>query len=294
MKYSYATIALPTLNPSDAITEVAAAGFRGIEWKVGEAPHAMSSSASYFLSGNRATLDPENTDAADIRTRCTDAGLDIVGLGPYLDVGDFAGLAAVVSFAVELGAPQIRLQAPRTTPPDINYVVEYDRTVRFLEEAERLGRDTGVRTVLEMHHITIAPSASLAHSLVEQFDPSVIGVIYDVGNLVWEGYESHRIALQILGPYLHHVHLKNAAAERVTADPPRWAYTWTPLEDGLVDVAGFLDLLASLGYDGWISIEDLSRQRHPLDTLKHNAAILQNMPQARWFGAHSTTTSITP
>lgn len=139
MRYSYATIALPTLDPADAITEVSAAGFRGIEWKVGEASHAMSSSASTFLSNNRTTLDPDTTDAAAIRTQCAAAGLDIVGLRPYLDVRDLDCLASALSFAVDLGAPQIRLQAPRKTSTDIDYVVEYERTVRFLEEAEGLG-----------------------------------------------------------------------------------------------------------------------------------------------------------
>jgi hypothetical protein len=47
--------------------------------------------------------------------------------------------------------------------------------VAYLSVAERLGQRTDVRLVVETHHHTIAPSASLAYRLVSRFDPGVIG-----------------------------------------------------------------------------------------------------------------------
>jgi sugar phosphate isomerase/epimerase len=119
---------------------------------------------------------------------------------------------------------------------------------------------------------------------VSRFDPVVIGVIYDVGNLVWEGYEDHQLGLQILGSYLHHVHLKNAAPAPSSPAATTWQYLWSPLDQGLVPVPRVLDLLRRTGYSGWISLEDLSTKRDPLGTLRHNAAVLAAMPEAAWAG----------
>ena len=120
---------------------------------------------------------------------------------------------------------------------------------------------------------------------MERFDPAVIGVIYDAGNLVLEGYEDPRIALEILGPYLHHVHLKNAAASRGAHG---WNYVWSSLDDGLLDVAGLLGLLRDRHYRGWISLEDLSTTRDPATTLRYNAAVLRGIPAAGWPSAPLT------
>jgi hypothetical protein len=46
MRYSYATVALPDLSPERAIEELALAGYRGVEWKVGDSPRAASSGAA--------------------------------------------------------------------------------------------------------------------------------------------------------------------------------------------------------------------------------------------------------
>lgn len=63
MRYSYATVALPTLTPAEACSELGAAGFTGIEWKVGTAPYAKNSTVRDFLDGNLCTLD-ETLEAA--------------------------------------------------------------------------------------------------------------------------------------------------------------------------------------------------------------------------------------
>ena len=51
----------------------------------------------------------------------------------------------------------------------------------------------------------------------------------------------------------------------------------------LVDVPGFLDLLAETGYAGWVSLEDLSTERDPLATLRHNAEVLSAIGAPGWL-----------
>jgi sugar phosphate isomerase/epimerase len=275
IRYSYATVALPTLTPEEAVAHAAAAGYRGLEWKVGEAPHARGSTAEAFLRRNRCTLALDPADGTRAAGLCSDAGLAVVGLAPYVETGDLATLDRVLDVAVAAGAPQIRLQGPRLRPDGPGYRALFAQALGFLDEAQVHAARRGVRIAVELHQGTIFPSASLAHRAVAHFDPAHVGVIYDVGNLVVEGYEDRRIATELLGPYLHHVHLKNAVA---LADGPRW----TPLDDGAVDVAAVLWHLREIGYAGWVSLEDLSTERDPLSTLRHNAQVLAACGAPDW------------
>jgi sugar phosphate isomerase/epimerase len=266
IRYSYATVALPTLTPEEAVAHAAAAGYRGLEWKVGE-PHAAGNTAEGFLRGNRCTLALDPADGDRAARLCAAAGLAVVGLAPYVPTGDLATLEQVLDVAAAAGAPQVRLQGPRPRPGGPSYRALFAQALGFLDDAQDRATRRGVRIAVELHQNTIFPSASLAHRAVAHFDPAHVGVIYDVGNLVVEGYEDRRIATELLGPYLHHVHLKNAVS---LVDGPRW----TPLDDGAVDVAGVLGHLREIGYGGWVSLEDLSTERDPLSTLRHNAQVL--------------------
>jgi len=282
--YSYATVALPTLTPEEAAAHAAAAGYRGLEWKVGEAPHAVGSTAETFLRGNRCTLALDPADGARAARICADAGLAVVGLGPYVQTGDLATLDRVLEVAEAAGAPQVRLQGPRPRPDGPGYRALLAHAIGFLDEAQARAAERGVRIVVEIHQNTIFPSASLAHRAVSHFDPGRVGVIYDVGNVVFEGYENHRIATELLGPYLHHVHLKNAAVSPVDGSGPvrRHLPRWSPLDDGAVDVVGVLAHLREIGYAGWVSVEDLSTERDPLSTLRHNAQVLAACGAPDW------------
>lgn len=284
IRYSYATVALPTLTPEEAVAHAAAAGFRGLEWKVGDPPRAASSSAETFLRGNRCTLAPDPADGARAARLCAGAGLAVVGLAPYVPTGDLATLERVLDVAVAAGAPQIRLQGPRPRTGGPGYRSLFSQAVGFLDEAQARAARRGVRIALELHQNTIFPSASLAHRAVARFDPTRVGVIYDVGNLVVEGYENHLIATELLGPHLHHVHLKNAEIRPVDGPGPvrRHLPRWSPLDDGAVDVAGTLGHLEQIGYAGWVSLEDLSTERDPLATLRHNAHVLAACGAPGW------------
>lgn len=275
MRFSVATISLPTLDFGEAIAEIAAAGFGGVEWRVEPRPHSIPDAkpAHPFLVDHRATLPLDVHAVADVARKTRAAGLEVVGLAPYIEVGDAEMLRLACEMATAAGAPQIRLQAPRTSRTGKPYSRLYEETVTFFADVEAAAREAGVRALLEIHHHTICSSAALAHRVVSRFDPAHLGVIYDLGNLVFEGFEAHEVALDLLGAHLGHVHLKNAAHFRSPGGG--WQPAWTPLEDGEVDVPHVLDLLHRHGYRGWVSVEDLSLDRSPRATLHHNAAQLR-------------------
>jgi sugar phosphate isomerase/epimerase len=208
----------------------------------------------------------------------------VIGLNPYVRTGDLATLDKVLAVAEASGAPQIRLQGSRFEPGGPGYHELSAGFLGFLTEAADHADRIGVRLVVEIHQHTMFPSASLAQQLVSHFDPSRVGVIYDVGNMVFEGYEDHRIGTALLGPYLHHVHLKNAVFRPVDGEAAVRVHRpqWSPLDDGVVDVPGVLRHLDEIGYDGWVSLEDLSTERDPAETLRHNARVLSACGAPGW------------
>jgi sugar phosphate isomerase/epimerase len=273
MKLGVYSISLPDLTPREAVSAARKLGYGGIEWRVAPRRDDLSHETPSYFGHNRCTLEPTVEAGAMARGLCVDEGIEVLGLSPYIGVGDVTAVEAAMRMAVAAGAPQVRLRAASTG--EDSYAALFARTVDFLGAVEQLALRYGVRGVVEVHQRTICPSASLTHRLVSGFDPKAIGVIFDVGNMVIEGYEDHRIGLELLGAHLVHVHLKNVAYER-PADGGVWTPRWAPIDDGVLDVPAFLRVLAETGYDGWIATEDFSTLRSPQETLAYNAAYLSD------------------
>lgn len=270
MKLGVFTVMLPDLTPEEAATELRAAGYGGVEWRVTTAPAARRNEAPSFWGNNRCTLEPTPEDAARGARLARDAGLELVGLTTYLQVGELDATENALHLAKLAGAPHIRVGSGS---PEEGYHAAFGRATAYLREVERLARHYGVKALVETHHKTITPSASLAHRLVSPFNPEHVGVLYDPGNLVFEGFEDYRMGLELLGPHLAHVHLKNARLVR--GENGVWRPEWSPLEDGAVDFHGLLGALREVGYDGWLVTEDFSAARPSREALRHNLSFVR-------------------
>jgi len=101
-----------------------------------------------------------------------------------------------------------------------------------------------------------------------------VGVIYDPGNMVYEGYEQWKMGMELLGEYLRHVHVKNSAwgKERTGA----WRAEAARLEEGIVDWRRVVADLREVGYGGYLSLEDFSGQ-DTLTKLKRDLAFLKGL-----------------
>jgi sugar phosphate isomerase/epimerase len=203
-------------------------------------------------------------------------GLEIPNLGTYIRVGDLETVEQAMHFAQIAGAPQIRVGVGSFSPTaGTDYASAFAKAQRFLARVQRLAVRYGIRALVEIHHQTICPSASLAHRLVSEFDPTAIGVIYDPGNMVHEGFENYRLGIELLGPYLAHVHVKNGAYAR-PASGGVWIPRWAPLEDGVVDLVALFSALHDRGYTGWLSVEDFSQVRASAAALQHNLRLIRD------------------
>ena len=171
------------------------------------------------------------------------------------------------------GAPQVRVGAG--APDGRPYEELFAAAREFLEGVEDLARSHGVKALIEIHHRTICPSASLAYRLVSAFDPDLVGVILDPGNMAQEGFENYHIGAELLGPYLAHVHIKNSAFER-PAGGGVWEPRWAPLEDGVVDFGLVFEALEHVGYGGWLVMEDFSGVRPSREALRYNLEFVRS------------------
>ncbi|APO48254.1 xylose isomerase [Paenibacillus xylanexedens] len=290
MKLSVFTVATPDLNAEELASAAAAAGIDGIEWRFRGIPEdAMSEEPSYWRN-NRCSVDPSRWEeqVPVFREAAVGKGRKSIALVPYLNCGDLSATEQAFQAAAGLGASMMRVGVPgydrKTRYPEL-----YRKAVDYLSEVQDLAKQYNIKAIVETHHQTIAPTASLAYRLVQSLEPQHVGVLYDPGNMVHEGYENHRMGLELLGPYLAHVHVKNAGwfepegkesqKANVTekssgvALNANWKCHWTPLTEGMVDWVQMVRDLRAVGYDGYYGIEDFSGALESKAMLQHFADV---------------------
>ncbi|TXN31087.1 sugar phosphate isomerase/epimerase family protein [Lacisediminihabitans profunda] len=261
MKLSVFTASTPDWEPEQAAGILAAQGWDGVEWRIVDQADATPPG---FWAGNRSTwpLTGLEDRLDDIARITRDAGLEFSGLGGYANCRDHDNVERMLAATSRLGARQVRVTMPGV--PSGDYRETFATTRSDLEWIEGRAAEHGVRALVELHHGTITSSASAAIRLVDGLDPERVGVIHDLGNLLIEGHEDFLAAFQMLGPYLAHVHVKNALW-RATDEPGFdgsviWRNEWAPLRSGQANVEAYFEALHEHGYDGWVTVEDFSTE----------------------------------
>jgi len=264
MKYSVFTVCMPELTVEEAIEKLAGWGYDGVEWRVtNQQPSADGK--PWFWRGNRCTisLDEVVDRAKDIGERSRAAGIEVAAIASYLSCEKLKDIERIFEACVRMGAPQARIGVPNYDG-SVNYRRLFRKALTDYARVEKLARKYGVRANVETHMGNITPSASAAYRFVSNFDPASVGVIYDPGNMVIEGFENHRLGLELLGEYLAQVHVKNTAWAKGKTGPHGlrlWQMAWTELKDGQVNWAEVMKALKAVGYKGWMSLEDFNTRR---------------------------------
>jgi len=276
MRFSVFTASTPDWSPTEAAQTLAAQGWDGIEWRVTDQEDATTPG---FWAGNRASwsLSGLEDSVAEIAAITTGAGLAFSGIGGYARADNHDDVERMLAATAALGAERVRVTMPHTDEGE--YRALFASTRADLEWVAGRAQHHGVKALVELHHETITASASAAFRLVDGLDPEHIGVIHDLGNLIIEGQERPTSAFELLGPYLAHVHIKNA--RWVAGDPDAdgivaWHHEWAPLRTGQSDVRGYVAALVRHGYDGWITLEDFSTELPLAERTADNLAFVRD------------------
>jgi sugar phosphate isomerase/epimerase len=270
MRFSVFTASTPDWSPTEAAQALAAQGWDGIEWRVTDQDRAP---APGFWAGNRATwpLTGLEDSVAEIASVTAAAGLAFSGIGGYARADNHEDVERMLAATATLGAERVRVTMPHADEGE--YRSLFASTRADLEWIAERAQHHGVTALVELHHETITASASAAFRLVDGLDPKHVGVIHDLGNLIIEGQERHLSAFELLGPYLAHVHIKNA---QWVADESGWHHEWATLRDGQADVVAYVCDLVTFGYDGWITLEDFSTELPLAERTADNLAFVRD------------------
>ena len=280
MKYSVFTACMPELTVEKAIDKLAEWGYDGVEWRViNQEP--SEDGKPRFWRGNRCTitLDEVVDRAKDVARRCRAAGIKVASIASYLSCEQLKDVERVFEACVLMGAPQARIGAPGYDG-SVNYRRLFDSAQRNWAKVEKLARKYGVRANVETHMGNIVPRASAAYRFVSNFDPAHVGVIYDPGNMVIEGFENHRMGLELLGEYLAQVHVKNMAWVKGKTDPNGlrlWETACEEIPDGQVNWTEVMKALHAVKYKGWLSLEDFSTRRSSARKLPDALRLLKKL-----------------
>jgi sugar phosphate isomerase/epimerase len=279
MRFALFSGSAPEWSPPELARQLVAQGWDGVEWRVVDQQPAA---APGFWSGNRATFPLTGLAgrAAEIREATEGVGLAHAALAGYVPVADVAGVDTLFAGTAACGAGRARVTVPKV-PPGGSWTEAFEAARRDVARVADQARRHGVQALIQIHHGNVVSTASAAVRLLDGIDPAHVGVIHDLGNLTVEGREglgTYRPGLEILGPWLAHVHVKNVvwtpgpAQADGTVD---WAWSWAPLPQGMGDVKAYVRALAEVGYDGWVTVENFTTQPPLSDRLAADLAYMR-------------------
>ena len=295
MKFAVYTCSMPEYSIEEAAALIKEMGYDAVEWRVdkteGESPlKAMFANlpeaqkyAFRYWTDNHATLNVEDIMNECVRAKkvCDEVGIEIVNLATTLK-GKPEEMENTIAAAAAIGCKTVR--GPMATyDPNRPYWEQFNEYRAYLKECEPLLRKYGVKFLIETHHGMMISSASSALRVLDGFDPEYFGLIYDPGNMVYEGYEAYQLGFEMLGKYLAHVHVKNAALTPAGEDEfgaTKYNQSWMPMKKGAANLNAMIKALVKVGYDGVLSVEDFSNEQPTKEKLIDALAYLKALVAA--------------
>lgn len=295
MKLSVYTVSMPEYGIEEAAALIKEMGYDAVEWRVdvteGESPlKAMFANlpeaqkyAFRYWTDNHATLNVNDIMNECLRAKkvCDELGLEICNLATTLK-GKPEEMENTIAAAAAIGCKTVR--GPMATyDPKRPYWEQFDEYRAYLRECEPLLKKYGVKFLIETHHGMMISSASSALRVLDGFDPEYFGLIYDPGNMVYEGYENYELGFEMMGKYLAHVHVKNAALVPGGEDEfgaTKYNQAWVPLKKGSANLFALMKALVKVGYDGVLSVEDFSNEKPAREKLEENIVYLKQLLEA--------------
>ncbi len=285
MKYSLFTVSVPEMTPEQALRKMQEYGYDGVDWRVTDLPTdpGIVKEAPSYWKNNYCTVDIATIDekAQELKALSDRYGIKVNALATYLNCADSeARIESCMTAAVKMGCNRIRVNSLPYHKGQ-NYLETFEQAAAGFKKVEVLARKHGVKADFEMHMGTITPSASAAYRLACLFDPRYIGVIYDTGNVIYEGFEEYQMAFEILGPYLDLVHIKNACWVKKNVDGnEKYVPDWAPFTDGYADFERCFQALKAVGYDGYVTFEDFSSAESSEQKLKTDIDCIRRIVDA--------------
>jgi sugar phosphate isomerase/epimerase len=299
MKFGVFSVSMPEYTPEETVKLLKEIGYDAVEWRVTDLPPAegeehpmaaqfgeMSDEQRYayrYWIDNKSTIDSHNVmEATTEATKFTnETDLETFALSSYYNTDQYDELIDVYKAAEANNIPAVRVglvtydfDKEEKTVPELNQKMRSE-----LERLVDLSKETGVKTLIEIHHGTLISGFSAAYNMLRGLNPQYIGCIVDPGNMVAEGYEDYRKGFELLGDFVAHVHMKNGRYvekdERDALGAKQWEFVWTPLKEGQANLLRVFQVMKAVGYDGSVSLEDFSNEATTEEKLRENLEFMK-------------------
>lgn len=202
---------------------------------------------------------------SELRSRALATGVTIGCLSPYvkdlalrdprLRAAAVETLRRYVELAVELGCPNIRILAGREVSA-ADRPAYLPRLVESLRHVADVAAPANVSLVIENHMDTMAITARETTEILQAVNHPAMGIIYDQGNLLFSNAEGPKEAIELQGPYIRHVHVK----DHIFRDGRKAVRV---LGEGEIPWEEILGLLRGIAYNGYYCVEYEMRWSRP-------------------------------
>ncbi|OGV66576.1 MAG: hypothetical protein A2498_11230 [Lentisphaerae bacterium RIFOXYC12_FULL_60_16] len=276
MKLGVFTVSVPEWDPLECLEQLKTIGYDGVEWRVCEDTGDRAKPS--FWSGNRTSMTADEliARADELKARARALGMEMPSVGAYIDCSDLKIVERHFEACRTLGARNIRIGPGGYKLAHGTYPDQVKKIRRQYHKVAKLAERYGVRAVIETHMGQLCPTVHKAMGVLDGMDPAQVGIMWDPGNQVYEGSEVYRMAIEIAGPYLAEVHVKNSTwgADEVQNGRTTWKCSSKPVHQGIVDWPAVVGALKETGYHGWLFFEDFSTEEPMRDRVARNC---------RWF-----------
>jgi len=177
---------------------------------------------------------------------------------------NIAWIARAIQIAGLLGAPVVRIDSAMSKERELDFEARVALFMKGLKGALDRTSDSKVTLGVENHGFQGNNLAFLLN-VFQQVGSDRLGSTLDTGNFYWRGYPLSEVygILRVLAPYAKHTHVKNIhypEEKRESIREAGWEYGkyCCPLDEGDIDIAKVVNILAAAGYTGDICIEDES------------------------------------
>ncbi len=228
--------------PAEQARALKAAGFDGVDM-----PCRQSSAVTHATAPAR---------LPEVQKIFSDHGVPIVRLVCDIFDEEDAVVERLLETLNKLGIRKIRAGGFHV-PAGADIPALLDRARRRIAQVEKLLAKHGISGGIQNHSgDCLEVNVSAALRLLQDCDPRWLGVQYDPGHLTLSG-EPPRLALGLLGRYLHSVNFKSPR-QSYDIDPAAgrlfYVPVWVPLRSGMLNAPLVLDCLREAGYRDAISV----------------------------------------
>ncbi len=275
VQISLYTLLANSVSLEEAIRLAAEAGFDAIDIRQRD-------------DGIHITHEISDAQALAIAHRVEDAGLHVSGLTTYWEIGcvelaaareQLDGLYRSMEVACVLGARFVRVSAA-------DYKREYSYEVcraAFREQmmtVAEVAAEMDLVVTPEQHGGRYIASAGQVLDMCRGLEHPNLGIVFDPGNAVSEGFERPWVQVRMLGSWIKNVHVKNrmtAAGEPGIND--RLPGSNCKVDEGVLNWDLIAEELAGIGYSGYLTCEDFAEFPSLAEKFAWNARFLRRLAE---------------